>query len=93
MKNRSVFSQVMILVFLLLICLVVTVAIAFFAGSHNAELFDFQNLNFSNMIPVLVLGGIITCIVVGISVIFVARSVFFRVREHLSDKKDGGNEK
>lgn len=93
MKNRSVFSQVMLLVFLLLICLVLTVAIAFLAGSHNVELFDFENLNFSNMIPVLVLGGIVTCIIVGISVIFVARSVFLKVREHLSENKDGGKEK
>ena len=33
------------------------------------------------MIPVLILGGFISCVVVGIAVLFVARAVFLKIKE------------
>ena len=92
MKNKSFFSQIMLLVVLSVICVILTVGIALFAGSYNTTFFDFENLNFANMIPVLIFGGFISCVVVGITILFVARSVFFKVKDYLSDN-DGGDKK
>lgn len=85
----------MLLVILSLVCVILTVGIALFVGSCNTTLFDFQNLNFANMIPVLILGGFISCVVVGITVLFVARSVFLKVKDYFSEtnENNGGNKK
>ncbi|MBR7131916.1 MAG: hypothetical protein IKD04_00125 [Clostridia bacterium] len=91
MKNRS-FSQIILLVILSVICVILTVGLALFAGSYNANLFDFENLNFANMIPVLIFGGFISCVVVGITVLFVSRSIFLKVKNYLSDD-NGGDKK
>lgn len=94
MKNKSLFSQIMLLVILSVICIVLTVGIALLVGSSNMTLFDFKNLNFSNMIPVLILGGFISCVVVGITVLFVVRSIFYKVKNFLlEDDKNGGDKK
>ena len=92
MKKKSIFSQIMLLVILSVVCVVLTVGIAIFAGSVNTEIFDLKNLNFANMVPVLILGGFISCVVVGITVLFVSRAIFLRVKDYLSEK-NGGNEK
>lgn len=92
MKNKSFFSQIMLLVILSVICIVLTVGIALFAGFSNTTFFDFENLNFANMIPVLVFGGFISCVVVGITALFAARSVFLKVRDYLSND-NGGDKK
>ena len=93
MKNKSFFSQIMILIILSLICIILTVGVALLAGSYNATFFDFKNLNFANMIPVLIFGGFISCVVVGITVLFVARSVFLKVKDFFieTNEKNGGN--
>ncbi len=85
----------MLLIILSLVCVILTVGIALFVGSCNTTLFDFQNLNFANMIPVLILGGFISCVVVGITVLFVARSVFLKVKDYFSEtnENNGGNKK
>ncbi len=95
MKNKSVFSQIILLVILSLICVVLTVGIALFAGSYNTTIFDFSNLNFTNMIPVLIFGGFISCVVVGVTVLFVAKAVFLKVKNYLTEtnENDGGNKK
>ena len=77
------------LIILSVICVILTVGIALFVGSFNTILFDFKNLNFANMIPVLILGGFISCVVVGITVLFVARSIFLKVKDYLSDNNGG----
>ncbi len=92
MKNKSFFSQIMLLVILSVICVVLTVGVALFVGSYDTTLFDFENLNFTNMIPVLIFGGFISCVVVGITVLFVARSAFLKVKDYLSDN-NGGDKK
>lgn len=95
MKNKSFFCQIMLLIILSLVCVVLTVGIALLAGSYSATLFNFENLNFANMIPVLVFGGFISCIVIGITVLFVARSVFMKLKNHFTENenKNGGKEK
>lgn len=81
----------MMLIILSVICVVLTIGIALFAGSYNTTLFNFENLNFSNMLPILILGGFISCVVVGITVLFVARSIFIRIKDYLSE--NGGEKK
>lgn len=94
MKKKSIFSQIILLIILSIVCVVLTVGIALLVGSNNTTLFDWENLNFSNAIPVLIIGGFISCVIVGITVLFVARSVFFQVKDYLSDKtKNGGDTK
>lgn len=92
MKNKSVFSQIMLLVILFVVCVVLTIVVAFFAGSFKTDFFDFSNLNFSNMIPFLIIGGFISCVVVGVTIIFVSRSIFFKIKDYLSDN-NGGDKK
>ena len=86
LKNKSFFSQIILLVILSVICVILTVGIALLAGSYNTTLLDFENLNFANMIPALIIGGFISCVVVGITVLFVTRTVFLKVKDYLSDK-------
>lgn len=95
MKKRSVFSGILLLILIAGICIALTVTIALLVGAAEVELFDFSNLNLSNMIPVLIGGGIITCFVVGIAVLFLGRTVFFKVKDYFfeTDNKDGRNEK
>ena len=95
MKNKSVFSQIFLLIIISLICLVLTVGIALFAGSYNTTFFDFSNLNFANMIPALIIGGFVSCVVVGITVLFISKELFVKVKDYLteSNENNGGNEK
>ena len=93
MKNKSLFIQIVSLIILAVICLLITVAVAFLLGSLNTDIFDFENLNFSNMIPVLIIGGFISCVLVGICFLFVARTAFFKVKDYLEEnetKKEKG---
>lgn len=84
----------MLLVILSIICIVLTVGIALLVGSSDTTLLDFESLNFTNMIPVLILGSFISCIVVGITVLFVARSIFYKVKNYLlEENKNGGDKK
>ena len=95
MKKRSIFRGILLLVLISLICIVLTVAFALLAGAAKVDLFDFSNLNFSNMIPVLIVGGIISCFVIGIAILFLGRTVFFKVKDYFfeKDNKDRRNEK
>lgn len=94
MKKKSIFSQIILLIILSVVCVVLTVGIALLVGSNNTTFFDWENLNFSNAIPVFIIGGFISCVIVGITVLFVARTVFFQVKDYLSEKtKNGGNTK
>ena len=96
MKNKSLFVQIISLIVLSVICVLLTVFIALFAGSINIELFDFKNLNFSNMVPVFILGGFISCVIIGICFLFVARAAFFKVKNYFEEneiKKEEGETK
>lgn len=94
MKNKSLFFQIIGLIIIALICILLTVGIAILAGSLNAELFDFSKLNFSNMIPILIIGIFISCFIVGIGVLFVLRTAFLKAKDYLKNndnKNNGGN--
>lgn len=98
MKNKSLFTQVISVIILAIICLLLTLGIAFLAGSLNTEMFDFKNLNFSNMIPVLLIGGFISCVIVGICVLFICRTAFVKVKDFFNEnnqenKENGGTKK
>ena len=96
MKKKSVFGGILLLITISLICIVATVSVALLAGSVDVKLFNFQNMNLSNMIPVLIVGVILSCFVIGIAVLFVGRTVFFKIKDCFSEtdkKEDRGNEK
>lgn len=94
MKKKSIFTKILLIVVVALICLVLTVLSAFLLGSVNTKIFDFSNLNFANMLPVLLIGGFISCLIIGLLVLFLAKDVFVKVKNHLFDEeKDGGKEK
>ena len=87
MKNKSLFIQSISLIILVVACMLLTVAIAFLAGSLNVELFDFENLNFSNMIPIFIIGGFISCVLVGICFLFVARTAFLKAKKYFEESE------
>lgn len=89
MKNKSLFSQIILLILIAAVCVIVTVGAALFAGSDHATLFDFQNLNIANMIPVLIIGCFISCVIVGIGALFAARSVFIKIKDYISGENGG----
>lgn len=90
MKKKSIFTQIIIIVAVAFFCIALTVGIALFAGSRSAVIFDFQNLNWANMLPILIFGGFISCIIIGITVIYVSHSIFLRLRDYFTenDKED-----
>ena len=88
MKNKDATSQIIFLVILAVLCIFFTLAFALLAGSIDVSLFNFQNLNFSNMIPVLIVCILISCTVMGIAILLVSRSLFGKVRDYLFSKKD-----
>lgn len=94
MSKKPIFTQILILIAIILVCAFLTITLALVAGSVDSLIFDFSSLNFANVIPVFIIGGVVTCIIVGIAVLFVSRSAFFKVRDFIFDKKDdnGGNE-
>ena len=94
MNKKPIFTQILILIGVLLVCIFFTIILALIAGSVDSVIFDFSSLNFANVIPVIIIGGVLTCIIVGIAVLFVSRSAFFKVKEFIFDKKenDGGKE-
>ena len=87
MKKQSIFSLIVFLIILSLLAICLVVAMALFAGTFETTLFDFSNLNFANVIPVLVFGGFICCVIIGIAVLFVVRSVFLKTKDYFNDKK------
>lgn len=94
LKKKSFFSQIILLVILSLVCVVITVSAAFLVGSYQASIFDFSNLNLANMIPVLFIGGFVSCVVIGITLLFIARSIFLRVKDYFTETNhNGGSEK
>lgn len=92
MKKQSLFSQIIILIIISLVCIILTVTVAFLFGAAKTEIFDFSNLNVSNMIPVLIIGGFITCVIVGIIILFLGKTAFLKAKDYY-EKNNGGNEK
>ena len=94
MDKKPIFPKIMIVIVVALVCLILTLLTAFLFGSIDTDIFDFSDLNFSNMLPVVIIGGFISCVIVGILIIILAKDVFLKVRDYFfKSKEDGGNEK
>ncbi len=94
MSKKPIFAKIIIILAVALICLVLTLSLAFLFGSINTEVFDFSNLNLSNMLPVIIIGGFISCVIVGFLIMFLAKDVFVKVKDYFFEtKNDGGKEK
>ena len=94
MSKKPIFPKVIIILTVALICLVLTLSLAFLFGSINTEVFDFSNLNFSNMLPIIIIGGFVSCVIIGFLIIFLAKDVFVKVKDYFFEtKNDGGKEK
>ena len=91
MNKKSFFSQIITLVLVTLICIILTVSVAYLVGSTDADIFDFENLNFSNVIPILIIGAFVSCIVIGFTVLFISRSVFLKFKDYFNETKDKGD--
>lgn len=87
MSNKPIFTKIMLVIVVALVCLVLTVLMAFLFGSIDADIFDFSNLNISNMWPVIVVGGFISCVIVGLLVLVLAKDVFIKVKDFLFESK------
>ena len=92
MKKKSLFSKILIIVIVAVVCLVLTLTVALLLGSSQTDIFDLTNLNISNMLPVILIGGFITCLVIGILILFLAKDVTEKIKNYLFNN-NGGNEK
>ncbi len=91
MKKENLWTKMIVLVLVIFFCLFMTLALAFLAGSVEEPLFDFGNLNFSNMIPVLIIGGLMSCMILSVCFLLFSKSFSGKIREFLakdSDNKD-----
>ena len=95
MNKKSLFTQTIWIIVIAAFCLLLTVGASLLAGSFSGELFDLKELNLSNAIPVLLIGGFISCIVIGICLLFVARTAFFKAKDFLKEthNESGGTKK
>lgn len=94
MKNKSLFSQVIFVIIVGVVCLLLTLGISLLVGSLDQDLFDFRNLNISNMLPTLLICGFISCVIIGICILFVARTAFSKAKDYLNENnKEKGDTK
>ena len=92
MKKENLWTKMIILVLVVFFCLFMTLALAFLAGSIEESLFDFKNLNFGNMIPVLIIGGLMSCMILSICFLLFSKSFSHKIREFLSKDNDKENQ-
>lgn len=91
MKNKTLFSKIMVAIIVAIVCILLTMLIALAVGATDADIFDLKNLNVSNMIPVILIGGFVSCVIVGIIVLFVAKDAFLKAKDYFFESdKDGG---
>ena len=83
----------MTVIVIALICLILTITVALLFGSSSTDFFDFSNLNISNMLPIIIVGGFISCVIIGILVIILAKDVFVKIKDELFDDENGGKDK
>ena len=89
MKNKSLFSQIILLVVIAFLCITLTVTIALLVGSIETPIFDFNNLNFANMIPVFIIGGLVSCFTVMLTVLFASKTLFYKIKDFFeNDSKE-----
>ena len=95
MKNKSLFSQIITVVVLIVICVFLTLFITLLAGSLNVDLFDFRHLNYSNVIPVLIICIFLSCVAITVSILFLSRTAILKAKEFLNENNEnnGGTKK
>ncbi len=93
MKNKSAFLQVILLIALVFVCIATILIVALVAGSIEKPLLDFENLNFANMIPVFIFGGLFTGFAVTIALLFTSRTLFHKVKEYIEADNNDNNKK
>ena len=90
MKN-PIFSKLLIAIVVALICIALTVSIALMVGNTSTDLIDFSELNWSNVIPIIILGMFITGGIVGVILLIAVKDVFVKAKEYIDQSnKDGG---
>ena len=82
MKNKSLFSQIIFVVLLAAVCLIATVIFSLLAGTQDENILNFSDLNFSNVILVLFVGGFISCVTIGISILLVTRTAWLKTKDY-----------
>ncbi len=87
MKDKSLFTRVLLLAAVFFICLAMTVGITLIFGAIDVTLFDFSKLNFSNMIPVFIVGLFISFIIVFFVFMFVGRTAFTKFIDYINNDK------
>lgn len=93
MKNWSVFARIMFIIAIALFCLVLTVAVALLLGKVEFNIFDISELNLLNVLPAILIGGFVSCIVVGVLVIVLSKDIFIKVKKFLFESKEDKGEK
>lgn len=93
MNKKSFFSQIITLIIVTLLCIILTISVALLLGSTNVNIFNFENLNLSNVIPILIIGAFVSCVVIGFTVLFISRSVFLKFKDYFNESKDKGVDK
>lgn len=93
MKNKSLFTQIIFIVLLAAVCLIATVGLSLLAGTLDADIFDLTKLNFSNVILVLFIGGFISCVAVGIGILFVTRTLWIKTKDYFKESDKKGEKK
>ena len=86
MKNKSLLLQIVLLISLAFLGIVLTMSLALFAGSMDNSIWDFENLNIANMIPVFFFGGLITCFGVAIMLLFTSRAIFYKLKDFFENE-------
>ncbi len=93
MKKKTFFSQIIMLFVVAVICIVLTVSVALLLGSFGETIFDLSDLNLANMIPVLIIGGFISCVAIALVVMFMAKDALLKVKDYFNESKDDGGSK
>ncbi len=92
MKKDAFFTKIIILAVVVIVCIALTLTATFVIGSLDKNIFDLSNLNLYNAVPVLIVGGIISCFVIGIGVLILSRNVFIKLKKYFFED-DGGDTK
>jgi len=86
LKKNSLFSKILLLIVISMLCIILTVTFALLAGSSDKILFDLSKLNLYNAIPILIVGFFVSCCIVSIAMIFILRTIILKIKDYLNEK-------
>ncbi len=92
MKNKSLFPKIILVIIVTIVCILSTVGISLLAGAIEKTIFDFSNINFANMIPVLLIGLFVSCVIIGIMILFIGKDAIVQVYDYYkkTNNSNGG---